>query len=155
MSSRSWSDVATVLLIDDAPDIRLLVRAVLGRKGHAILEADSGAGALAMLADGTVPDAIILDIQMPGLDGWDTLSALRGHPHVLDVPVLMCSVKAAPQDMSRAWVLGCDGYLTKPFDIADLVSEVEAVMAMSPTERHAVRRARLAAALEQSHLVQD
>ena len=147
--------MATILLIDDAPDIRLLVRAVLGRTGHQILEADSGAEALAMLGSGTVPDAIILDIQMPGLDGWETLTELRERPQLVDVPVLMCSVKASPQDMSRAWALGCDGYLTKPFNIGDLVVEVEAVMTMSPSERHAVRRARLAATLEQTHAVFD
>ena len=147
--------MATVLLVDDAPDIRLLVRAVLARNGHDVLEADSGAAALALLTEGKVPDAVILDIQMPGLDGWETLTRVREHPQALDVPVLMCSVKAAPQDRSRAWLLGCDGYLTKPFNIADLAHEVEAVMAMSPAERLAVRRVRLAAALEQSHALSE
>jgi len=143
--------VSTILLVDDAPDIRLLLRAILQRSRHDVLEADSGGAALAMLATGTTPDAIILDIQMPGLDGWETLTQLREHPWAEDVPVLMCSVKAAPQDVSRAWMLGCDGYLTKPFNITDLAREVDAIIAMSSAERSAVRRARLAAALEQTH----
>ena len=143
--------MSTILLVDDAPDIRLLLRAVLQRTGHEVLEADSGGAALALLADGTTPDAIILDIQMPGLDGWETLSQVREHPWAEDVPVLMCSVKAAPQDISRAWMLGCDGYLTKPFNITDLAREVEAIIAMTSAERSAIRRARLAAALELSH----
>jgi DNA-binding response OmpR family regulator len=143
--------MARILLVDDAPDIRLLVRAVLQRAGHEILEAESGSAALELLAREAMPDAVILDIQMPGLDGWDTLASLRAHPTAADVPVLVCSVKAGPQDTCRAWMLGCDGYLAKPFNIGDLASEVDAVIAMSPAERHAVRRARLAAALEQSH----
>jgi CheY-like chemotaxis protein len=143
--------MARILLVDDAADIRLLVRAVLQRAGHDIREADSGVAALAVVADGPLPDAVILDIQMPGVDGWETLSALRAHPAASQVPVLICSVKAAPQDTSRAWLLGCDGYLTKPFNIGDLAHEVEAVISMSPSERQSVRRARLAAALEQSH----
>lgn len=143
--------VARILHVDDAADIRLLVRAVLQRAGHDVLEADSGTAALSQLDGDELPDAVILDIQMPGVDGWETLSALRQHPRALDLPVLVCSVKAAAQDTSRAWMLGCDGYLTKPFNIADLAHEVEAVMAMSPAERQAMRRARLAAALEQTH----
>jgi CheY-like chemotaxis protein len=145
------SAVARILLVDDAADIRLLVRAVLQRSGHEILEADSGSAALAHLGQPPLPDAVILDIQMPGVDGWETLSALRADPAAVDLPVLVCSVKAARQDTSRAWMLGCDGYLTKPFNIVDLAHEVDAVIAMSPDERQAVRRARLAAALEQTH----
>jgi len=147
--------VSTILLVDDAPDIRLLLRAILQRTGHEVLEAESGAAALALLSTGTTPDAVILDIQMPGLDGWETLTQLREHAWAEDVPVLMCSVKASPQDMSRAWLLGCDGYLTKPFNITDLAREVEAIIAMTPSERSAIRRARLAAALEQTHAMSD
>jgi CheY-like chemotaxis protein len=143
--------VRTILLIDDAADIRLLLRAVLQRAGHQVVEAESGTAALQALDDGLHPDAVILDIQMPGLDGWDTLSRMRQHPEGLDLPVLMLSVKASPEDMSRAWQLGCDGYLTKPFDIGDLAGEVQAIASMSAAERAAVRRARLDAVLEQSH----
>jgi DNA-binding response OmpR family regulator len=142
--------VCTILLVDDAPDIRLLLRAVLQRAGHEVVEAESGTAALTALDDGLAPDAVILDIQMPGLDGWDTLARMRQHPNGLDLPVLMVSVKASPQDMSRAWELGCDGYITKPFDIGDLAGEVQAIASMSPGERAAVRRARLDAVLEQS-----
>jgi DNA-binding response OmpR family regulator len=142
--------VSTILLVDDAPDIRLLLRAVLQRSGHHLVDAESGAVALALLDDGLVPDVVILDIQMPGLDGWETLTRMRAHEVGVDVPVLMLSVKASPHDMSRAWQLGCDGYLTKPFDIGDLAREVQAIAAMTPTERSAVRRVRLAAALDQS-----
>ncbi len=142
--------MARILLVDDAPDIRLLVRAVLQRAGHEILEAESGGAALERLGR-EAPDAVILDIQMPGLDGWATLTSMRAHPTTPDVPVVVCSVKAAPEDTSRAWMLGCDAYLTKPFNIDDLAHEVEAVIAMSPSERQATRRVRLAAALSQSH----
>lgn len=143
--------MSTVLLVDDAQDIRLLVRAVLQRAGHEVIEADCGSAALALLDQPPLPDAVILDIQMPGLDGWETLVQLRGHGTAYDVPVLMCSVKASPEDTGRAWALGCDGYLTKPFNIAQLVQEIEAVIARSPSERHAIRRIQLDATAQQSH----
>ena len=143
--------MSRILLVDDAHDIRLLVRAVLERAGHEISEADSGPAALALLSEPPLPDAVILDIQMPGLDGWETLSQLRARDESADMPVLMCSVKASPDDNSRAWELGCDGYLTKPFNINELVSEVGAVIARTPSERQAVRRIQLAAAVQQSH----
>jgi DNA-binding response OmpR family regulator len=140
----------TILLVDDAQDIRLLVKAVLQRAGHEVSEADSGTAALAALTD-PPPDAVILDIQMPGLDGWETLTRIRADDVSGDVPVLMCSVKASPEDNARAWELGCDGYLTKPFNITELVQQIEAVIARSPSERQAVRRIQLAAATRQLH----
>jgi len=137
--------VPTILVVDDAPDIRFLLRAVLQRADHTILEATSGTAALDLLADGLRPDAVILDIQMPGLDGWDTLTQLRAHPLEIDAPVLMLSVKASTPDLQRAWRLGCDAYLAKPFDITSLAHQVEELISASPEERAALRHARLAA----------
>lgn len=144
--------MCTILLVDDAPDIRLLLKAVLHRSGHEVIEAASGSEALELLDAGLEPSAIILDIQMPGLDGWTTLERIRDNSATLNTPVLMLSVKASPQDKRRAWNLGCDAYVTKPFNIVALSREVEAVVAMSAAERTAVRRARLGAAIEATEL---
>jgi CheY-like chemotaxis protein len=115
--------MARVLVVDDAPDIRMLVKAVLGREGFDVTEAGSGPAALDALRSGSAPDLVLLDVQMPEMDGWQTLDA----------------IKAQPEDTRRAWELGCDGYLVKPFAITALVQEVATVAARSPLERRTLR----------------
>jgi CheY-like chemotaxis protein len=144
--------MTTIMIVDDAADIRLLVRAVLQRAGNAVVEAESGPAALGLLDAGLLPDAVILDVQMPEVDGWETLQAIRRHPDAGGTPVVMCTVRSRPDDARHAWSLGCDGYLTKPFTIADLCEEVAAVASRTPTERLAMRRARLDALREESDL---
>jgi len=133
-----------VFVVDDAADIRLLLRTVLTRAGCAVTEAASGAEALGVLTQ-SQPDVVLLDVQMPEADGWDVLASLRGRPATAALPVVLCSVKAHPDDRARAWQLGCDGYLTKPFEIRDVVETVRAVVGRSVEERAAVRRQELAA----------
>ena len=127
----------SVLIVDDAPDIRFLVRAVLSRSGFEITEAEGGSSALAVLDAGARPDVIVLDVQMPDMDGWATLAAIRERTD--DVPVILCTVKASDDDAARAWTAGCDGYLTKPFSIHDLVDEVTAVAGRTHAQRVALR----------------
>ena len=67
----------TVLVVDDAPDIRLLVVAILSRQAFSVIEAGDGVEALAILEAAELPSVIVLDVQMPGMDGWTTLAALR------------------------------------------------------------------------------
>ena len=143
--------MTTILIVDDAADIRLLVTAVLQRAGYEVIEAGSGPTALRLLDDGLRPDALVLDVQMPEVDGWETLTSIRQRPEAGDTPVVMCSVRSRPDDVRLAWSLGCDGYLTKPFTIADLAEEVTAVVSRTPAERSAMRRARLDALGEQCH----
>jgi CheY-like chemotaxis protein len=133
-----------VFVVDDAADIRLLLRAVLARAGFFVTEAASGTEALAVLMDAQ-PDVVLLDVQMPEADGWAVLASLREQPVTASLPVVLCSVKAHPNDRARAWHLGCDGYLTKPFEIRDVVDTVRAVVGRSVEERAAVRRQELAA----------
>jgi two-component system KDP operon response regulator KdpE len=137
------SAALTALVVDDAEDVRLLLAHVLTEAGFVVTEAASGPEGLARLADGPVPDVVVLDVQMPDLDGWDTLASIRGGV-APTVAVIVCSVKAGPEDRRRAWLLGCDAYVSKPFDVADLIAEVRAVQARSLEERVAERARRLA-----------
>src|SRR4051812_41486751 len=98
--------MAEVMVVDDNADVRLLVAQVLRSAGHSVIAADSGRAALALLASGRSPDALVLDVQMPELDGWDTLEEIR---EVNGLPVLLCTVKGRPADRERGWRLGCDG----------------------------------------------
>ncbi|HET6793667.1 MAG TPA: response regulator [Acidimicrobiales bacterium] len=134
-----------VLLVDDAHDVRLLQRVVLEEAGFEVSEAPSGADALAHLSGCRMPDVVVLDVQMPDLDGWATLEAIRADERTAPVPVILCTVKAGDRDGARAWGSGCDGYLVKPFSIARLVEEVRDVLGRSAEEREALRRVRTAA----------
>ncbi len=131
------------LVVDDAPDIRLLADLVLSMAGFAVVGASSGRDALRLLAEGDLPDIVLLDVQMPEVDGWETLSRLRSHPRTAALPVVLCTVKGLPEDALRGWSLGCDGYLGKPFDIEALVDELESVLRRDCDERTAIRRSRI------------
>jgi CheY-like chemotaxis protein len=142
---------ATVLVVDDAPDVRLLARAVLTRAHFSVVEAAGGQEALAVLAQSAAPDLVVLDVQMPDVDGWDTLQAIRmsSDAAVAYLPVILCTVKAHPRDVRRAWQVGCDGYLNKPFSITDLIDAVRTVLARTAEERMAYRQEMATASAEQ------
>ena len=136
--------MSAALVVDDAPDIRLLADLVLSMAGFTVTAAASGREALAILAAGELPDIILLDVQMPDVDGWETLSRVRSDPRTRHLPVVLCTVKGLPEDALKGWTLGCDGYLGKPFDIGGLVQELQAVLDRDGAAREAVRRAKVA-----------
>jgi CheY-like chemotaxis protein len=124
--------VASVLVIDDDPDIRMLVEIAMERAGHEVQLASGGAEGLAVLRDRDgSPPVVVLDGQMPVLDGWEVLAAIRADDSLLDVPVILCTVQASPTDLARGWETGCDAYLTKPFDIAAMADEVTTLSELS------------------------
>ncbi len=142
--SGNLSGAPTALVVDDAPDIRLLADLVLTMAGFTVRAAASGRDALHMLARVNLPDIVLLDVQMPEVDGWETLCRLRSDPRTAELPVVLCTVKGLPEDTLKGWTLGCDGYLGKPFDISDLVAELAGVLRLTPDQRQAVRNEKIA-----------
>ena len=133
------------LVVDDAADLRFLMREVLSRSGVTVEEAASGLDALERLSGPEQPDIVILDVQMPDMDGWDTLAALRRRQGD-DIGVILCTVRSQPSDAVRAYELGCDAYLAKPFDIRELAAATNTLARLTTGERRARRRQALAAA---------
>jgi DNA-binding response OmpR family regulator len=113
-----------ILVVDDDDDIRGLVRALLERTGHEVSEAADGRAGLRELYESS-PDLIILDVTMPGLDGWATLERIR---EVTDVPVLMLTAHDAELERVRGLKAGADDYVVKPFGRQELVARVEALL---------------------------
>jgi DNA-binding response OmpR family regulator len=111
-----------VLVVDDEADIRELLRELLGRAGYDVVEAPNGSEALKVFYS-QQPDFVILDVQMPLLDGWATLGRIR---EVSDVPVLMLTARAEELDKVRGLRAGADDYLTKPFGRQELLARVSA-----------------------------
>ncbi len=116
-----------VLIIDDDPDIRLIVRVSLSRRGIAVTEAASGPDGLRAARDDR-PDAIVLDVMMPEMDGPATLRALLADPSIAGVPVVFLTAKAMRSEIERLRALGAAGVLLKPFDPLSLAAEIEAVL---------------------------
>jgi DNA-binding response OmpR family regulator len=113
-----------ILVVDDDDDIRGLLRALLERAGHEVSEASDGRAGLRELYGGS-PDLIILDVTMPGLDGWATLERIR---EVTDVPVLMLTAHDAELERVRGLKGGADDYVVKPFGRQELVARVEVLL---------------------------
>lgn len=114
----------TVLVIDDSATIRKLVSMTLQKQGHRVLEAAEMMEALAKLNEAT-PDMILLDICLPGMDGYQICKIIKAYPSTKDVPVVMLSGKDGFFDKVRARLVGAQGYLTKPVVPNDLLKAVE------------------------------
>jgi two-component system, OmpR family, response regulator len=137
---------ATVLITDDDPDIRFLLASILRSAEFDVVEAQNGRDALSRLAAEQLPDIVILDVQMPEMDGWETLSTIRADPRTAWLPVILCTVKSTPENVARAWKLGADDYATKPFDATELVDQIRLVLARDSGERDEARHVGLAQA---------
>jgi len=131
--------MARIMVVDDEPEIRFVLRATLRLQGHEVEAVGSGIEALERLAEGEHPDLIVLDVQMPGIDGWGTLAEIRRLYGEFGPRVMMCTVRSEPTDTHHGWSLGCDGYVTKPFDFEPLLDEVDRVLRRPPQERAYIR----------------
>lgn len=115
-----------VLIIDDEDDIRRIAALSLGRIGKMeVVDASGGAEGVRKAASER-PDAILLDVMMPGLDGPGTLAALRSHPATAGIPVVFLTAKAMASEIDRLKGLGAKAVLTKPFDPLAFPGEVRA-----------------------------
>ncbi len=113
-----------VLVIDDDPHLVQLLSESLATAGYAVLTATTGLDGLRQLYAGQ-PDLVVLDVMMPGLDGWEALARVR---ELSDVPVILLTARDAEADRLRGFELGADDYITKPFSLAELNARVRAVL---------------------------
>jgi CheY-like chemotaxis protein len=117
----------SVLYVDDEPDIREVVEMALNLvSGIAVKTCGSGADALQLLP-GFMPDLVLLDVMMPGLDGPATLASMRSDPTLRDIPVVFMTAKALPQEVDRFMSLGAIGVISKPFDPMQLAARVQEI----------------------------
>lgn len=114
---------ARVLLVDDEPDILFTASLALRLAGYEVLEAAGGRAALEKLASDR-PDALVLDLRMPEVDGWEVLDRIRTDETIAGLPVLVLSAHASGHAEERAKQQGATAYITKPFDPQHLVREL-------------------------------
>lgn len=118
---------ATVLVVDDEPDVVDLVRYGLGRAGHEILVAADGRSAL-RIARERRPDLIVLDLMLPQLSGQEVCRELKADPETANIPVLMLTAHGLPGERVAGLELGADDYVSKPFSPRELVLRVGAIL---------------------------
>jgi DNA-binding response OmpR family regulator len=126
------SPAARVLVIDDEPDIRILLRSLLERAGYTVEEAADGRAGLRQFYASS-PELVILDVTMPELDGWGTLDRIRD---LSDVPVLMLTARSAELERVRGLTHGADDYVAKPFGRQELLARVQALLRRAGGRRH-------------------
>lgn len=124
MADTSAVPAATVLVVEDDTDIQRLVRILLERAGYAVRGAGTGPEALRILFS-EQPDLLLLDIGLPGMDGWQVLERVRD---LSDVPVLMLTAQGDELDKVRGLRAGADDFVTKPFGRQELVARVQALL---------------------------
>jgi CheY-like chemotaxis protein len=116
--------MARVLVIDDEPDVRWLLRMSLERAGHEVIDAEDGLRGIA-LATKQRPEIIVLDLMMPVMDGYEVLAELAKDPRTASVPVVVLSARAIPDEAERAVEAGARLFLEKPFDPDLLTRELD------------------------------
>src|SRR5688500_18381494 len=133
-----------VLVIDDEAPIRLLCRVNLEAEHIDVLEAEDGPEGLA-LAKSEQPDVILLDVMMPGLDGWEVLQRLLEDDQTREIPIVFLTARAELRDRARGLELGGVDYVTKPFNPVELASIVETMLErVRRGERDVLRREKIA-----------
>ena len=122
----------TVLVADDDDDILQLVSFRLERAGYTVVTAADGQQALAA-ARQHQPDLAVLDVMMPGLNGYEVTRQLRADPATAAIPVILLTARVQEADVSRGFEAGADDYLRKPFSPQELRSRVQAILARRPS----------------------
>jgi len=144
MRSEPGDDMVRVLIIDDEAPIRLLCRVNLEAEGMEVIDAGDGPTGLEK-ARSEEPDVILLDVMMPGLDGWQVAEELLNDERTRSIPIVFLTARAEARDRARGLDLGGIDYVTKPFNPTELAPQIRDLVArVDRGEREDVRREKIA-----------
>ncbi len=118
-----------ILVVEDDPDLRTIVRLQLGSQGYEIKEAINGAEGYQAIQK-EIPDCVILDLMMPVMDGFGFLKRVRSAMSLQDVPILILTASEDERNRIRGFQYQADGYMSKPYDLQELTEEVERLCAL-------------------------
>jgi CheY-like chemotaxis protein len=129
-ASKGFSDMSSVavLLVEDNEDNRTIYTTILRHCGHEVAEAATGEEGI-RLARELRPGVILMDVAMPGIDGWEATRRLKADPETAHIPVVALTAHAMAEDRQRAVDAGCESYLAKPVEPRKVVEEVERLLA--------------------------
>jgi DNA-binding response OmpR family regulator len=116
-----------ILIVDDEPSIVVPVQFLMQQQGYTVLVAGDGHDALDMIYK-YQPDLVLLDIMLPGIDGYEVCEIVRLNPELRDVKIIFLTAKGREVEIAKGLALGADAYITKPFSNAELVAKVKTVI---------------------------
>ena len=116
-----------ILVVDDDPNLRVLLRQMLELRGFEVVDAEDGEDALNVVAEAK-PDAVVLDVMMPIMDGITVCKRLRSQPETAQLPIIMLSGKASQEAVEEGLQAGANKYLCKPIPMAELIEHVRDVL---------------------------
>ena len=117
-----------ILVVEDQEDARRIVRDLLAASDYGLVEATTGEEGLA-LAERERPDLILMDIQLPGMDGYEVTRRIKANPALSHIPIIAVTSYALSGDEAKARAAGCDGYIAKPFSPRQLLAKVRELLA--------------------------
>ncbi len=124
------TQLSTILYVEDNADNRLLVRRVLLAEGFEVLEADNAANAVEVVRR-QIPDLILMDINMPDIDGYTLTARLKALPGLARIPIIALTANVMKGDRERTMEAGCDGYIQKPVDVDTLSEQINRFLAVA------------------------
>jgi DNA-binding response OmpR family regulator len=116
-----------ILIVDDEPSIVVPIQFLMQQQGYNVIVAENGHDALDMIYK-YKPDLILLDIMLPGIDGYEVCEIVRLNPKLRDVKIIFITAKGREVEIAKGLALGADAYITKPFSNAELVAKVKTVL---------------------------
>ena len=116
-----------ILIVDDEPSIVVPIQFLMEQQGYRVVIAENGHDALDMIYQYT-PDLVLLDIMLPGIDGYEVCEIVRLNPKLRDIKIIFLTAKGREVEIAKGLALGADAYITKPFSNADLVAQVKTVL---------------------------
>jgi CheY-like chemotaxis protein len=127
--------MAKILIVDDNPDVREVLRCQLKTLGYLVISAENGLVAIEK-AIAEQPDLILMDIMMPEMDGWQASRAVRSNPDIKDIPILAATAMSRRADLNACLEAGCNGYIVKPFTMLELEQKIGELITRNCGENH-------------------
>jgi len=116
-----------ILVVDDELDVVVPIQFLMEQQGYSVLTAQRGEDALDLIYQ-YKPDLVLLDIMLPGIDGWQVCEIVRLNPNYRDIKIIFLTAKGRREEVAKGLALGADAYITKPFSNAKLVAEVKKLL---------------------------
>ena len=116
-----------ILIVDDELDIVIPIQFLMEQQGYSVMTAQKGEDALDLIYQ-YKPDLVLLDIMLPGIDGWQVCEIVRLNPNYRDIKIIFLTARGRKEEIAKGLALGADAYITKPFSNAKLVAKVKEVL---------------------------
>ncbi|MBW2252717.1 MAG: response regulator [Deltaproteobacteria bacterium] len=116
-----------ILIVDDEPNVVVPIQFLMEQQGYRVMTAERGEDALDLIYQ-YKPDLVLLDIMLPGIDGWEVCEIIRLNPDFRDIKIVFLTAKGREEEIAKGLALGADAYITKPFSNAALVAKVKELL---------------------------